>query len=62
MSYEKDELLVLSKEEAKSVTEVARIYGVSEAEAATLIIKASIARRVKKRTGKNPAKVYRIRK
>ena len=55
------ENLVLSKKEAELVKETARIYGISEEEAATLIVKASIARRMKKRTGKAPARVYSIK-
>lgn len=62
MSYEKEEPLVLSKEEQKLAKEIAERYGLTESEAATLIVKASIARRVKKRIGKNPAKVYSIRR
>jgi hypothetical protein len=56
------ENLVLSKKEAELVKETARIYGISEEEAATLIVKASIARRMKKRTGKAPARVYDIKR
>ena len=57
----RDGQLVLSKEEAKLVKQVAQQRGISEEEAATLLIKASIERRVRKRTGKGPAKVYGIR-
>lgn len=55
------EKLLLSKKEAELAKEVARIYGISEEEAATLVLKAGIAHRVKKRTGKAPAKVYPIK-
>lgn len=62
MSYEKDEPLVLSKGEADLAKQVAKRNGISEDEAATLIVKASIARRVRKRTGKGPARIYSIRR
>lgn len=58
MGHERD--LVLSKEEAKLVKATALRLGVSEEEAATLVVKASIARRMKKRTGKSPARVYAL--
>ncbi len=60
MAYEKshERDLVLSKEEAKLVKQTAQRLGVSEEEAATLVVKASIARRMRKRTGKAPGKVY----
>lgn len=58
MAYEKSHDLVLSKEEAKLVKQTAQRFGVSEEEAATLVVKASIARRMRKRTGKAPGKVY----
>lgn len=63
MSYgNRDESLVLSKDEAEMAKEIARRKGISEEEAATLVMKASIARRVRRRTGKAPAKVYSIKK
>ena len=52
----------LTKEEAELVRRVAEIYGITEEEAHTNLAKAGLARRVKKRTGSNPAKVYSIRK
>lgn len=60
MSYENS--LVLSKDEAELAKQVAERKGITQDEAATLIVKASIERRVRKRTGKAPAKVYSIRK
>lgn len=64
MAYEKshETSLVLSKEEAKLVKATAARYGVSDEEAATLVVKASIARRMRKRTGKAPGRVYSIKK
>jgi hypothetical protein len=56
------ENLVLSKQEAQLAKEAAKLYGISEEDAATLILQGGIARRVKKRTGKTPAKVYDLRK
>lgn len=56
------ELLTLSKKEAELAEEIAKHYGLSTEEATTLVVKACIARRMKKRTGKGPAKVYSIRK
>ena len=53
--------LSLSKEESELAKQIAKRKGISEEEAATLVVKASIARRVRKRTGKGPAKVYGIR-
>jgi len=51
----------LSKEEAELAEEIARRFELSVEDATTLVVKACIARRMKKRTGKNPAKVYSIR-
>lgn len=63
MDYGKGhEKLVLSKREAELAKQIARIYGITEEEAATLVLKAGIAHRVKKRTGKTPAKVYDIKR
>ncbi|HJT63103.1 MAG TPA: hypothetical protein VJ797_15645 [Burkholderiales bacterium] len=43
------------------VRQIAERDGVSEEEAATRLVKTALARRVKKRTGKNPARVYGLR-
>lgn len=51
----------LTKEEAELVRKVARIYGITEEEAHTNLAKAGLARRVKKRTGSSPARVYSIK-
>jgi hypothetical protein len=53
--------LVLSKEEAKLAKQIAEREGITEEEAATRLLQAAIARRVRKRTGKGPAKVYTMR-
>lgn len=52
----------LTKEEASLVGRVAEIYGITIEEAHTNLAKAGLARRVKKRTGSNPARVYSINK
>ena len=54
--------LDLSDKEIELVRQIARREGISEDEAATQLVQKEIARRVKKRTGKNPAKVYRMRR
>lgn len=56
------EKVTLSKAEAQMADEIASRFGITAEEATTLVVKASIARRMKKRTGKAPAKVYSIRK
>lgn len=58
----RDNDLSLTKEEAELAKEIAQQKGITEEEAASLVIKGGIARRVKKRTGKSPAKVYSIRR
>jgi hypothetical protein len=57
-----DERVSLTKKEAELAEEIARRFVLSVQEATTLIVKACIARRMKKRTGKSPAKVYQIRR
>lgn len=51
----------LTKGEMALVKRIAERDGVSEGEAATKLVKDAVARRVKKRTGKAPAKVYAMR-
>lgn len=48
----------LTAQEAELVRRVAALYGITEEEAYTDLAKGGLARRVKKRTGRNPAKVY----
>jgi hypothetical protein len=55
-----EERVSLSEKEAELAKEIANRFGLSVEEATTLVVKACIARRMKKRTGKNPAKVYSI--
>ena len=51
----------LSQKERELVKRIAERDGVTEDEAATQLVKAALARRVKKRTGRVPARVYSIR-
>jgi hypothetical protein len=52
--------LALSDKEMEQVRRVAKQKGITTDEAATLLFSAGLARRVKKRTGKSPAKVYSL--
>jgi hypothetical protein len=52
----------MTKEEAELVKRVAKIYGITEEEANNCLAKSSLARRVRKRTGKSPAKVYSLKR
>jgi hypothetical protein len=58
----KPEPLDLSDKEMELVQQLAKREGITDDEAATLLVQKEIARRVKKKTGKNPAKVYSIRR
>ena len=52
----------LTQREREVVKRIADRDGISEDEAASKLVSAALARRVKKRTGKVPAKVYGLRK
>ena len=52
---------VLSRSEREVVRRIAERDGVTEDEAASKLVSAALARRVKKRTGKAPARVYGLR-
>jgi hypothetical protein len=52
----------LTKSERELVKRIADRDGVSEDEAATRLVKQALARRVRKRTGKAPARVYSIKR
>lgn len=54
--------LDLSDREIDLVRQIAKREGITEDEAATQLVQKEIARRVRKKTGKGPAKVYGIRK
>lgn len=62
MTDEVPDVVALTRREKELLARYAKAYGVSEDEAATLLVKAALARRVKKRTGKAPAKVFSIRR
>jgi hypothetical protein len=53
--------LPLTKAEHEVVKRIAQRDGISEDEAATLLVKGALERRVRKRTGKGPARVFKIR-
>ena len=50
----------LTAKERELIQRIAQRDGITEDEAATNLVKAALARRVKKRTGKNPARVYQL--
>lgn len=56
------EPLDLSDKEIEMVRQIAKREGITEDEAATQLVQKEIARRVRKRTGKAPARVYNMRK
>jgi hypothetical protein len=58
----KSEQLPLSEKEMELVRQIAKRDGVTEDEAATQLVQKEIARRVRKRTGKGPAKIYAMRR
>ena len=58
----KKESLDLSDREMEMVRNIARRDGISEDEAATQLVQKEIARRVRKRTGKGPARQYQFKK
>ena len=57
-----EEPVPLSDREMELVKRVAKRDGVTEDEAASRLFSEGMARRVKKRTGRAPAKVYSMRK
>lgn len=62
MSEQEPDLTTLTAKERELVKRIAERDGVTEDEAATRLVKQALARRVKKRTGKAPAKVHEIRR
>ena len=50
----------LNKAERAVVKRIAERDGISEDEAATKLVKAALERRVRKRTGKGPARVFEM--
>lgn len=57
-----DTTTALSDRELELVRRIAKRDGISEDEAATNLAKTALARRVRKRTGKGPAKVYGMKR
>lgn len=54
--------VMLTDKEREQVRAIAQAEGISEDEAASRMVSAAIARRVKRKTGKTPAKVHSIKK
>lgn len=52
----------MSDKEIELVKQIAKREGITEDEAATQLVQKEIARRVRKRTGKTPARVYSIKR
>lgn len=57
---QRDSRVPFTKQEADLIARYAAREGITEDEAATRLAQGELARRVKKRTGKNPARVYPI--
>lgn len=51
---------MLTDNERELVRRVAEAEGITEEEAASNLVSGGLARRVKKRTGRTPAKVYQL--
>ena len=62
MQQQEPDRTTLTRQERDLVKRIADRDGVTEDEAATRLVKQALARRVKKRTGKTPAKVYEVRR
>jgi hypothetical protein len=62
VSEQEPDNTTLTKSERELVKRIADRDGVSEDEAATRLVKQALARRVRKRTGKAPARVYSIKR
>jgi hypothetical protein len=56
------ESTALTAVEREILSAIARRDGITEEEAASNLVKSALARRVRKKTGKGPAKVYEMRK
>lgn len=61
MSEQEPDVTTLTSAEREIVQKIADRDGCSLEDAATRLTKAALARRVKKRTGKAPARVYGMR-
>lgn len=58
----RDSRVPFTKQEADLIARYAVREGISEDEAATRLAQDELARRVKKRTGRTPARVYKIKR
>lgn len=57
----KQESVALSARERELTQRVADLYGLTLEQAASALVQAALARRVRKRTGKAPARVYSVK-
>lgn len=62
MTEKAPESVPFTAKELELIRRIAQRDGITEDQAATNLGKAGLARRVKKRTGKAPAKIFRLRK
>jgi len=62
VSEKGSDVTALSKAEREVLTRIAQRDGITEDEAATNLVKSALARRVRKKTGKGPARVYDMKK
>lgn len=62
MTEKRPESVAITAKDLDLIQRVAKRDGISEDEAATNLAKAGLARRVRKRTGKGPARVYGFKK
>ena len=56
------EVTSLSKSEREVLSRIAKRDGITEDEAATNLVKAALARMVRHKTGKGPARVYQLKR
>lgn len=58
----RDEHLPLTGPELEAVKRIAKRENISEEEAATRLVQSALARRVRRHTGKAPARIYGLRR
>ena len=58
----KGTVVLLTDKEREMIRAIAELEGISEEDAASQLVSKAMARRLKRNTGKSPAKVYPIRK
>ena len=54
--------LNLSRDEMAALRSIAERDGITDEDAATLLVQSALARRVRRRTGKGPARVYDLKR